>query len=208
MSYSDMKDEDRTWEAWEKIHQRYEFGYHKNEGIKWVSSDEQFIPYWGKIFDFIGIAKIEGKNLLDIGCGLRPPFALLADKNKIYAIEPLADKYYEISEHAWWDVMVKYSTPAEIFHPELEGKMDVVMSWNNLDHTIGWKQILENMARYSHKDSIIAISTDFHPAGIGHPGYPKEEFLAEMAKYFDIVKETTDFSERDCAWVLKKKIKK
>lgn len=186
----------KTWEDWHATHQPYELDYHKNEGVKWCANGKRFREFWSKIFEFTGTP--EG-NILDIGCGVRPPMHNLGD---LTVIEPLADKYQKFAPKQWWEKIKVYSQPADYFIPELEGKFDFILCWNCLDHTIEWQNILANIAKYAHRDTTIAIATDFKEPSIGHPGFERDRFFAEIVEHFKILKQRNVFQERDVALIL------
>lgn len=177
---------------WKEIHQPYELNYHKVAGVKWCSNEEQFQTFWDKIKKFI---EPKGR-VLDIGCGPRPPF-------KGTCIEPLGDEYKKISPKEWWEDIELICKPAEEFIPELEGQFDTVISWNCLDHTYNWREIIKNMRRYVKDDGIIAIATDMREPMLGHPSFKKEDFWSEINK-MKIVHLKNNFQEREVALVLKK----
>ncbi len=183
-------------QEWDKTHQPYELKYHQMTGIDWCKNDEQFEGFWSEIRRFI---KAKG-NILDIGCGPRPPF-------KGTIIEPLAKKYMEFAPAIWWDGITPYAQPAEEFAPELEGKFDTVICWNCIDHTFNYKSILDNVVRYMKDDAIFALATDLKAPNIhvGHPSFPKEEFFAEVEKRFEIIERKDNFQEREVCFILKKK---
>jgi hypothetical protein len=99
-----------------------------------------------------------------------------------------------------------FSQPAEEFIDDLQGTFDTILCWNCIDHTVGFDTILQNIFRYAKDDALIVLATDFHPPGIGHPGFTFDEFMYQLNTYFTIVKEEKNFQERDYAWILKKKL--
>lgn len=198
------RNEEATWPQWEKRHQPYELNYHLQTGIEWCKDQAKFEDFWWKIFDFATFTgRILGKTL-DIGCGPRPPFKLWPDVD-LTVVDPLAAKYFDASPASWWEGVEIHAQPAERRISSLVGQFDTLLCWNCLDHTVEYDKILENIAAYAKKDALIALSTDFHPPGIGHPGYEREAFMEKLLSLFDVVKERANFQERDMAWVLKKK---
>jgi hypothetical protein len=78
------------------------------------------------------------------------------------------------------------------------------MSWNCLDHTIGWRTILANLKAYGKKGAVYAIATDFKPPHTGHPGFERDDFFTELERVgFTVTKYVEDFQERDVALVLR-----
>lgn len=178
---------------WNEVHQPYEFDYHKHEGVKWCSNEEQFQTFWGTIKDFI---KPKGK-VIDIGCGPRPPF-----KNSTI-IEPLAEKYQTFAPREWWEGITVYSQPAEVKIPKI--KADTVVIWNCIDHTYDWRKIIDNANSYLKKGGTFVVATDIRPPCLGHPGVgDKDEFIKYLEKYFIIVEIRENFQERHLAIKMKK----
>ena len=143
----------RTWDAWRSIHQPFELSWWKDALLKGHSCDDvEFAERWEPVRKFIN--RPSGERL-DIGCGPRPPFP------PCIVIEPLATAYKEITPEAWWKDVYSFSQPAERIIPELVGEFDLVICWNCLDHAIGWRDILSNMAAYGKPDARYAVATDF-----------------------------------------------
>lgn len=185
-----------TKEEWQKECQEYEFNYHEKQGINWCSNDNLFNEYWENIKSWIGKENIKG-NVLDIGCGPRPPF-------EGFYIEPLAEKYQQITKKSWWSNRQGFSCPAEEFVNRLPS-MDLVVCWNCLDHTFDWKNILENVLKYLKDDGLFILATDIRPPAKGHPGFNKGEWWQFISAKFRILEMNIGFSERDLCLKLKKK---
>ena len=180
-------------ENWKIQSQPYELEYHKTKGINWCSSNDKFNEYWNNIKNWIG--EVKG-DVLDIGCGPRPPF-------EGYYIEPLANKYKEITPKDWWNNRQGYSMPAEDYTDRLFN-MDYVICWNVLDHTYNWKNILENVKKYLKSEGKFILATDLRAPALGHPGFDNDEFFKYIKDNFEIIKEERNFSERGVCFILKK----
>ncbi len=177
----------RSWDAWHQIHQVFELDWWRNALARGhYADDAAFEAQWARVREFI---KPEGR-ILDIGCGPRPPFAPCA------VIEPLADEYRAITSTIWWDEVEAYTRPAEKTLIELEGLFDTIICWNALDHTIGWKDILDNMLAYGALGARFAIATDFFPPFAGHPGFPRGAFMNEIDKRFQIIDRREPFGRQ------------
>jgi len=169
----------RTWDDWYNRHQPFELDWWRRAVAEGHStSDFEFNRFWDEIKAFI---EPRGR-VIDIGCGPRPPFAPCA------VIEPLAHEYKALPQvdAKWWEGVEVHAVPAE-FLLDIEGG-DTIVCWNCLDHAIGWQKILDNMLRYGKPGASFALSTDFCQPFLGHPGFPKEEFEAEIAKRFSIIR--------------------
>ena len=172
----------RTWDAWRDKHQPFEIDWHRQH----PASDPGFIDEWTQFKAFI---KASG-DVLDIGCGPRPPFAPCT------VIDPLAIKYQTLDwvKSEWWDGVKVYARPAENLIAGL--KADTVVCWNCLDHTIGWIDILDNMLVYGRPGARFAVSTDFYAPFLGHPGYERERFMIEIGLRFNIIDSREPFGRQ------------
>ena len=183
----------RSWEAWHAIHQVFELGWWVDQLGNGHSSDESdHHERWAEVRDWI---QPHG-DIIDIGSGPRPPFAPCT------VIEPLALEYYKITPWQWWKDVTVHVRPAE---QRIEGlKADTIICWNCLDHTIGWRDILDNMLAYGRPDATFAVATDFWPPFDGHPGFPREDFEWEISQRFTTIKKREPFG-RHLALLLKAK---
>ena len=182
----------RTWEAWHKIHQPFEIGWWKEQLAQGHSADPEHPARWDEVREWI---EPRG-DILDIGSGPRPPFAPCT------VIDPLADEYRKITPPEWWEGVKSYALPAE--NRVLDLKADTIICWNCLDHTIGWRDILDNMLAYGRPGATFAVATDFWPPFDGHPGYPREDFEWEINQRFTTIKKREPFG-RHLALLMKAK---
>ena len=185
----------RTWKAWREVHQKFELDWWKGalaDGHS-VSIDAEHEAQWAEVREFIA----PHGAILDIGCGPRPPFAPCT------VIDPLALEYYKLTPWQWWKGVTVHAFPAE---HRIDGlHADTIICWNALDHLIGWRDVLDNMLAYGNPDATFAVATDFWPEPFdGHPGFPREDFDAEIAKRFVIVRQREPFG-RHLALVMRAK---
>lgn len=183
----------RTWKAWTDIHQPFELQWWKKALKRGHCDDPGWSQFWKEIIDFI---KPSGQ-LIDIGCGPRPPFAPSS------VIEPLAEKYQEFTPADWWHDVTVYPIPAEQLIPGLHG--DTIVCWNCIDHAIGWREIIANMTLYGNVGAKFALATDFHKAFHGHPGFEREEFMSEIDARFTIEDRREPFG-RDLALLMRARV--
>jgi hypothetical protein len=179
----------QTWDAWGKIHQPFELEWWKSALEQGHSSDEAFFNHWGPIFNFIN----PRGDVIDIGCGPRPVFIPST------VIDPLALEYQKITPASWWLDVKVIAQPAEIPITGLLG--DTIVCWNCIDHTIGWKDILNNMRSYGRPGAKFAVATDFYLPFIGHPGFVRTEFIEEIERRF-VITETRELFDRQLALVM------
>lgn len=167
----------RTWDAWRRVHQVFE--------LKWwqdalANGHEGLSAQYEETLKFINPTGL----VLDIGCGPRPAFPPCT------VIEPLADEYRKFTPPEWWEHVTAYACPAETIVPGV--KADTIICWNCLNHSIGWRIILDNMLAYANPGAHFAVSTDFDPPFTGHPGYEEDLFRAELDKRFTVTDQRTD----------------
>ena len=176
------------------MHQPFEFGWWQDAlaNAHAVTSDTVFAPQWAPVKDFI---KPRGW-ILDIGCGPRPVFGPCT------VIDQLAYKYKAITPGKWWNNVKAYNTPAETLIDGLS--FDTIICWNCLDHTIGWRKILDNMLAYGRQGACFAVATDFFEPFLGHPGYKRSDFEYEIGKRFTIIEQREPFG-RQLALLMKEK---
>jgi hypothetical protein len=179
----------RTWDAWHTQHQPYELEWWRRHLANGHSRDDaEFKRIWDEVREFIQPHGF----VIDIGCGPRPPFA------PCVVIEPLANEYLDLDsvKAEWWENVFVFSQPAEIKLFRLMGEADTVICWNCIDHAIGWRNILDNMRAYARPDATIAVATDFFEPFLGHPGFPRDEFMAEIEQHFEIVEKREPFGRQ------------
>jgi hypothetical protein len=157
------------------VHQPFELHWQQDNGRLDEGSDAEFAEHWRAVREFIDPQGI----VIDIGCGPRPPFA------PCIVIEPLAQAYIELAPARWWNNVLVHAHPAE--QRVLGLSADTVICWNCLDHSIGWRDILENIWCYARPQARVAIATDFYPPFVGHPGFERAEFMHAIEERFSIL---------------------
>jgi hypothetical protein len=178
--------------------------------------DEKFFGHFTLIFsDFLDLTPHTFQSndcLIDLGCGPRPALDWFHDGIKI-CIDPLLNKYRHVCKEMklqWWEKRsnyILYSFPAEKRVASLIGKGKFILCWNILQHTLGWKKIIENICRYAREDSIVCISTEFGTRHIGHPAnIPEEEFMQVVLKNFTVLKLERNFMEQDVTLKLRLRV--
>jgi SAM-dependent methyltransferase len=103
-----------------------------------------------------------GKTIFDVGAGSRLR-SLWFEGAEVIVLEPLADRYR--SEVEWCDLdraQEVYSVPGEEFVAELEGRADLIVSINALDHGYDIAQSVRNIRRYLKEDGEAFLSFDMH----------------------------------------------
>lgn len=146
--------------AWNEKCQQNELSYHLNS--KWRQTPE-FMTQTKALFDHFGFDPngYRDKIILDLGAGsmLRTKFF---NQAKIIALEPLANRFLA---QPWSNLSTAYkviASPAEEFATEWEGKVDLLVSINVLDHCFNLPLILLNIRRYLKPEGLAFISFDQH----------------------------------------------
>jgi SAM-dependent methyltransferase len=152
----------RTWKAWHLLHQPFELAW-QADNLAEQTADPGFTEKWDAVKAWI---EPRGR-ILDVGCGPRPPF------RPCTVIDPLAQAYSEITPAEWWEGVAIHAHAAE--HPFIGGEYDTVVCWNCIDHVIGWRKILTNLANYCAPGGRVALATDLWEPFLGHPGFGETE---------------------------------
>jgi SAM-dependent methyltransferase len=148
-------------ETWSNVAQPGELAFHKRPGLR--SSGEwetKNVEFWGR--RRFSPDAWEGKWIVDVGAGSRLR-TLYFKGARIAAIEPLAEKF--IAEVEWQDLDQAeevYAVPAEKSIPELEGRADLLVSVNVLDHGYDFEAAITNIRRYLKPDGLAYLSFDQH----------------------------------------------
>jgi SAM-dependent methyltransferase len=147
---------------WATSAQEGELGFHKRHNFR---ADEQV---WRAAVETDWQAAgfspegWEDKFIIDVGAGSRLR-TLYFKGAKIAALEPLAERYME--EVEWHDLdraAEVYPVPGEEFVPELEGRADLIVSINALDHGYDFAQSVRNIRRYLKPQGLAFLSFDMH----------------------------------------------
>ena len=166
--------------AWE-VAQAGELDWHINN--QWRADDNVFQKNNERVFSELGFTnknEFKGKKILDVGAGSRLRTRYFKGA-KIYAIEPLGDRF--LSNFIWCDLYTSelFSSPIEEFIPELAGLFPLVISINVLDHCQDFEIAVVNMERYLADDGIMVLSYDIHDGT--HPMHPlslNEDYTFEV----------------------------
>lgn len=182
-----MAEDLRTWDAWNKIHQPFELGWWKRA----LRNGHDGLP--GKHQEMAEFIKPHGV-IIDIGSGPRPVFT------PCIVIEPLAFEYQKIAPKEWWEGVAIFNRPAE---QRIEGlRADTIICWNCINHSIGWREILDNMRSYANDGATLALATEFNQPFVGHPGFSREDFMKEIDQRFKVVDQREPFDRMHLALLM------
>ncbi len=168
-------------EAWKTVAQPWELGWWtrpENDAIpEEAKNDVQGMRVSEMICDCLGISRedVEGKNVLDVGCGptgrLRRLESWKGD-GQIWAIDPLAENYRSIR----WANLDVYdflrSVPAEELQTALVRYFHVVISINALDHGYDLLASMRNIRSYLRPGGVAFISFDCTDDPTPDPTHP------------------------------------
>jgi len=122
------------------------------------------------------IGSIQGKACLDIGPCVFSPLPTWDGIGKTYAIEPLGTMIDEWQRQNFgssaFDRVKLISIGADVFAPELAGKVDgVIYCRNMLDHTPNWPFVLAHIAAYAAPGCALLLWTDIDHRGTADEGH-------------------------------------
>jgi 2-polyprenyl-3-methyl-5-hydroxy-6-metoxy-1,4-benzoquinol methylase len=185
------------YNRWRKKAQTGELAFHRQD--TWRPS-ENFAARNASLFERFQFRPDQyvSKTVIDVGAGskLRTKFFQGAE---LLAVEPLADQFR--SEIPWSDVYDSqevYAVPAEEFIPACEGRCDLVISINVLDHCYDFAKIITNLRRYMRADGLMFLSFDKHDKTDSlHPLSLNEEICQQIFEDngLSIERSTTGFGE-------------
>ncbi|KNX36843.1 methyltransferase domain-containing protein [Luteipulveratus halotolerans] len=169
-------------DSWRTKAQVGELGFHVHDTFR--QHDEQWWPVIDGEWREMGFSP-EGwrdRTVVDVGAGSRLR-SLWFEGASIIAIEPLADQYME--QVAWSDLTRAtevYSVPGETFVPEVEGRADLVVSINALDHGYDLATSIGNIGRYLKPGATAFVSFDMHDTVTDemHPMVVRHDDLVEL----------------------------
>ena len=126
---------------------------------------------------------VRGTTMLDLGCGPRGSLEWATTAAARYGVDPLASVYARMSpDHA----MTYVRAPAEAI-PFPDDHIDILSSFNSLDHVGDVTTTLEEVARVLRPGGLLLLITDF-----GHDPTPCEpqafgvEVLDHLADRFEV----------------------
>jgi hypothetical protein len=149
-------------DAWASAAQEGELDFHKRHNFR--AEQEVWWTHVQRDWEALGLKPTgwDGKVIIDVGAGSKLR-SLYFEGATLVVLEPLADRY--MSEVAWHDLDKAdeiYSAPAEQFVPELEGRGDLIVSINALDHGFDFAGGVRNIRRYMKPDATALLSFDMH----------------------------------------------
>ena len=145
---------------WTDKAQPGELAFHQTDQFR--RSDE-FIVNSARLFGHFGFAATDyaGRVVLDLGAGSRLRTRYF-EGARIVAVEPLAVQFRALDFSDLDTAYEVHATPAEEFLPQWEGKVDLLMSINVLDHCYAFVPIVENVRRYLAANGQALLSFDVH----------------------------------------------
>jgi hypothetical protein len=122
------------------------------------------------------LESIQGKTCVDIGPCVFSPLPTWDGIGQAIAIEPLGEKIKEWQTKTFgssiFDTMTLKAVGADIFLPELAGKIDgVIYCRNMLDHTPNWPFVLANISAYAAPGCHLFLWTDIDHRGTADEGH-------------------------------------
>ena len=110
---------------------------------------------------YFGLTKEDylGKQILDIGCGPRGSLEWIAEQADTYGLDPLADKYLKMGAHKHTMQYVKGVSESMPFEDQI---MDIVCSFNSLDHVDDVSKCIQEIIRVTKSGGYFLLIVDIH----------------------------------------------
>ena len=160
---------------------RYWLKVKRREG---TLSNGHYESFFTELFG-LGPADYRGATVLDIGCGPRGSLEWATMAEARYGLDPLAAVYARLSpEHA----MTYVAAPAEKI-PFPDDHVDVVSTFNSLDHVDDVEAVLDEIARVLKPGGHLLLITDY-----GHEPTPCEpqafglEIVTALRDRFEVLR--------------------
>jgi SAM-dependent methyltransferase len=137
---------------------------------------------------------MEGRAVLDVGCGPITPTISLVHSATVHVVDPLIDFHRECQPFGWEFFSSLSPTGAEELPFESES-FDFVYCWNALDHVQDGDRVLGEIARVLLPDGQLLLGCDVRSAPCGGAPHPYkwdvETFEARMLAGFTPVRAPT-----------------
>jgi SAM-dependent methyltransferase len=162
--------EHRPQDLRERAEKRYYAGF-----FWWEKHRELFHPFgvddskahW---FQVPG-REMQGRALLDVGCGPAPHSICLVHCAEVHVLDPLLDFYREIQPFGWEHFGSASALGAETL-PFEAGRFDFVYSVNALDHARNADAVLHEVARVLRPGGCFLLGCDVRHERGGGPPHP------------------------------------
>lgn len=115
--------------------------------------------------------EIEGRDILDLGCGPMSHTLSLVHCARVHALDPLIPFYRQIQPFGW-DCFASLSSAGAEQLPFERESLHFVHCWNVLDHTKDADRILNEIVRVLVPDGQLLFACDARPergGGAAHP---------------------------------------
>jgi SAM-dependent methyltransferase len=125
--------------------------------------------------------EMEGRRVLDVGCGPQTHSLSLVHCAEVHAVDPLADFHRELQPFGWEHFGSVTAAGAEEL-PFEDGTFDFVHCWNVLDHVRDAGRVLGEIGRVLAPDGQLLLGCDVRPrrgGGSPHPYHWTREALEE-----------------------------
>jgi hypothetical protein len=209
----------KTWETSQDYELRHAIAYMNTDEFRSVISSDteygklmvrQFFDRDERLWEEFKTA-VSGKTGIDIGPCIWSPLASWDFLSRRIAIEPLGEKTKAFQREqfgrSFFDNLELLAHGADVFVPELDGKIDgIVYCRNMLDHTPKWPIVLANMSRYAAPGCMLLLWTDYNHHGAADEGhYEICEQAADLKRLVEqlgveILREHADTERFEANW--------
>jgi SAM-dependent methyltransferase len=119
----------------------------------------------------IPAGEMEGRRVLDVGCGPQSHSLSLVHCAEVHAVDPLADFHRERQPFGW-EFFTSVSPVGAEDLPFDEATFDFVYCWNVLDHVRDAGRVLSEIGRVLVPEGQLLLGCDVRPHGGGGSAHP------------------------------------
>ena len=118
--------------------------------------------YWQRLLDQLAVSVIQNARVLDAGCGPAGIFALLHDRQRVTALDPLLSRYERLP------IFSTASYPEVTFSAEaleqttLATPFDTIYCFNAINHVADWEASLDALTRLAQPGTRLVLTSDVH----------------------------------------------
>ncbi len=148
-------------------------------------SNDHYVQFYTSYF---GLTKEDyvGKQILDIGCGPRGSLEWIADQSVSYGLDPLADKYLKMGAHKHTMNYVKGVSESIPFEDDV---MDIVCSFNSLDHVDDVTKSIQEIIRVTKSGGFFLLIADIHEqATLTEPSAFSWDIVQQFEPYMHLLR--------------------
>lgn len=147
-------------------------------------TNDHYVHFYTSYF---GLKKEDylGKQILDIGCGPRGSLEWIASQADTYGLDPLADKYLKMGAYKHTMQYVKGVSESMPFEDHV---MDIVCSFNSLDHVDDVSKSVREIIRVTKSGGYFLLIVDIHEqATLTEPSAFSWDIVQQFVPYMQLL---------------------